>query len=257
MTYQLWKKVYDWATMQTGIKEYTFANAGYKGSKNDNTMTDQHPVTTVNWRDVMVWANALTEWSNAKAGTNYDCAYYSDAAFTTPIRSSADGNFGASVNTAQGSFDNPHEKTNAKGFRLPKSMEWERAARYKGTDASNGAIEYPKNSGNFWTPGDYASGATADHNNADATKAVAWYSINSDSMTHEVKKKNANDLGLYDMIGNVWEWNFDGFLGTNQYRVFRGGGWNGLAGDMQVSDVAGLDPCVEYAFTGFRLSRTE
>lgn len=261
VTYQLWKKVYDWATAQSGTKKYTFANAGYKGSKNDNTMTDQHPVTTVNWRDAMVFTNALTEWYNAKNNAteaDLDCVYYSDATFTTPIRSSADGNFGASVNTAQGSFDDPYVKTNAKGFRLPKSMEWERAARYKGADSSNGAIEYPKNSGIFWTPGDYASGATADYENAEATKAVAWYPDNSGGMTHEVKNKAANTLGLYDMSGNVWDWNFDWHPGyANQYRVLRGGNWKFITDYVRVGDFKSGDPHGEGGGTGFRLSRTE
>ena len=81
-------------------------------------MTDQHPVTIVNWRSAMVWCNALTEWYNAQKGTSYACVYTSDAAYTNPIRDSQDGIYGSSSNPAAGSFDNPYVNPNAKGFRL-------------------------------------------------------------------------------------------------------------------------------------------
>jgi len=53
VTYKLWKKVYDWATDSArGTKKYTFSYAGTMST------TDLHPVTTVSWRDMMVWCNA-------------------------------------------------------------------------------------------------------------------------------------------------------------------------------------------------------
>ena len=74
-------EVYIWATNgigRTGAGQYTFANAGTMGDGTGDT--NQHPVTTVNWRDSMVWCNALTEWYNAQNGTSYECVYtYSSA----------------------------------------------------------------------------------------------------------------------------------------------------------------------------------
>lgn len=250
VTYELWNTVKTWATSNG----YTFANAGIMGDGSGDT--NQHPVTTINWRDAMVWSNALTEYYNAQNGTSLEPVYYSDAAYATPIRSSADGSYASSVNSTAGSFDDPYVNISAKGFRLPTADEWELAARYKGSDSANGAIEYPVSSGYYWTPGDYASGATADYNDAVATSDVAWISTNSSSSTHEVKTKTANALGLYDMSGNVYEWNFDwSSVGSN--RVNRGSSWSNTMTNAQVGYLSYNYPYYEflnYGF-GFRLAR--
>jgi formylglycine-generating enzyme required for sulfatase activity len=101
-----------------------------------------------------------------------------------------------------------------KKFRLPTEAEWEYAAR--GGNKSKGY----KYSGS---------------NNIDD---VAWYG-NSGSNTHTVKTKTPNELGIYDMSGNVWEWcsDWEGSYSSNaqtnptgpstgSYRVVRGGNWS-------------------------------
>ena len=252
VTYELWNTVRLWATnAERGTNIYSFANAGVKGSA--GTGTAQQPVTTINWRDSMIWTNALTEWYNAINGTVYTCAYYTDAGYTTPIRAST--NSPTITGSTLGSQDAPYVKADATGFRMLTSMEWELAARYKGSDNSNGAYEWPVGTGNWWTPGKYASGATANYNNATATQAVAWYVDNSVGASHPVKDRPANALGLYDMSGNVWTWNFDWFF-SGSYRVMRGGSWvNGVL-NMQIGSVSAGNPSYAYGGMGFRLSRT-
>lgn len=116
---------------------------------------------------------------------------------------------------------------NGRKFRLPTEAEWEFAAR--GGNRSNGFL--------------YAGS-----NNADD---VAWYNGNSGSVTHPVKQKHANELGLFDMSGNLWEWCNDWYEGYEELaqkdpkgpkgpargsgRVIRGG-WRG--GNAQYCRVA-------------------
>ena len=273
VTYELWNKVHDWAKG----KGYTFANAGRMGSVSGGTgMTNQHPVTYINWRDSMVWCNALTEWYNAHKGTNYDCVYYVDSDYTTPLRAVNDST--TITHTTPGSQDMPYIKAGtrgntdinsctAKGFRLLTSNEWELAARYRGSDNSYGAYEYPAGSGMYWTPGNYASGATTYYNDVtggsgepgkSANDAVAVYGYYWDgsnwlstgvTSTAVVKTKNANALGLYDMSGNVREWCFDL---SGSFRVRRGGTWYYNASFMQVGFWDNYTPYYEYMESGFR-----
>jgi formylglycine-generating enzyme required for sulfatase activity len=110
---------------------------------------------------------------------------------------------------------------NAIGGRLPTEKEWEYAARAGTTGRRYGAID-----------------------------AIAWYSANSGEMTHPVALKQANALGLYDMLGNVWEWTADNY--DAEHRVLRGGSWVSDARNVRVSLRGRYEPTQRYTDMGFR-----
>ncbi len=133
-------------------------------------------------------------------------------------------------------------RKSSRKYRLPTEAEWEYAAR----GGKNGE------------PTKYAG--------SDKIDAVAWYSGNSDGKTHPVKTKAPNELGLYDMSGNVWEWCQDRYgdyssssqrnpkgAGSGSYRVFRGGSWRSYARYCRLSFRGRNTPTYRGNGLGFRL----
>lgn len=240
VTYRLYSTVYRWATSpERGEASYSLSSPGYPGAipgpdipaTPDPRTNDLHPVTLINWREAMVFCNALTEWYDATTGANLDCVYYQDPDYRKPLRST-DRVF--KVDLKPGSQDDPYiravrpgnigmEGCTASGFRLPTALEWEFAARYHGDRNDDGDILDP---GEYY-PGTYASGAEADTSDPTATGKVAVYAANSGNFSAPVASKLPNALGLYDMSGNVWEWCFDGTPdAARPVRYSMGGPWN-------------------------------
>ncbi len=134
--------------------------------------------------------------------------------------------------------------------RLPTEAEWEYACR-AGTTA---ALYSDK-------PLTSETGACPN------LEELAWYSANSGSTTHPVGQKAANVWGLYDMLGNVWEWcedvwhnNYEGapndgsaWGGEGRSRVNRGGSWANRARNCRCAFRGCWEPGNRFAFLGFRL----
>ncbi len=134
----------------------------------------------------------------------------------------------------------------AEGYRLPTEAEWEFAAR-----GGNKSYAYKYSAGN----------------NIDE---VAWYDANAGMQPHPVGQKKANELGIYDMSGNVWEWCFDWYdedyyasspivnphgPSSGRTRVLRGGDWSSGADLCRSTLRAGLDPNGKGPKVGFRICR--
>ena len=129
-----------------------------------------------------------------------------------------------------------------KNYRLPTEAEWEYAARGG-----------KKNLG-------YKFSGSNNVNN------VAWHEGNSNESTHPVGAKQPNELGIYDMCGNVWEWCSDWSgpysalaqtnptgPGSGSYHILRGGSWRAPIADCRVSYRYDVTPGDHYYSLGFRI----
>jgi sulfatase modifying factor 1 len=117
----------------------------------------------------------------------------------------------------------------ADGFRLPTEAEWEHACRAGTTGARYGPLD-----------------------------EIAWHRGNSGERIHDVGGRQPNAWGLYDMLGNVWEWCWDTYdapvYGT--YRVLRGGGWCDERWSCRASVRRRSHPSFSIDDVGFRVARS-
>ncbi|AOM11444.1 formylglycine-generating enzyme family protein [Bacillus sp. S70] len=115
------------------------------------------------------------------------------------------------------------------GYRLPSEAEWQYACKASTTG--------------------YAYGKLHD---------IAWYNENSNGEIHDVGQKEPNVWGLYDMLGNVWEWCYDLYDETvyGSYRIFRGGSWAETARGCGATCRRRSHPTFHIDDLGFRLARS-
>jgi formylglycine-generating enzyme required for sulfatase activity len=117
----------------------------------------------------------------------------------------------------------------ADGYRLPSEAEWEYACRAGTAGPRYGQLD-----------------------------EIAWYRENSDGRIHAVGGKQPNPWGLYDMLGNVWDWCWDIYDADvyGSYRVLRGGGWFDEHWSCRASVRRRSHPSLRIDDVGFRLARS-
>ena len=252
VSYNTWYYVYQWA-LTNGYKfvnkgcEGLYANgisaaAYYKFNEGGKPQVEEMPASGMNWRDTIVWCNALSQMLGLQP------VYCSDADFTTPLKDSTQSTTKLTDFTwdkTPGKIDNPYVNPNANGYRLPYTAEWEYAARknHDGTcipgrnmpgdntgslkaptsdDVANG-FEFSKStiSGNFYWfrqnssngPSSTASGKN-DSNDTIYSKLASYSSsacayTKGSNRTHLSGGKLPSHLGFYDLSGNLCEWMFE------------------------------------------------
>lgn len=214
------------------VKGGTFT-MGATSEQGDDAYSDEKPTHQVTLSDYCIGETEVTQelWQ-AVMGSNPS---YFSGNLQRPVES-------VSWNDCQ-EFIKKLNQLTGKTFRLPTEAEWEYAAR--GGSQSHGYKYAGSN-----TIGD-----------------VAWYTVNSSSTTHPVKQKQANELGLYDMSGNVWEWCQDWYgsyssssqtnptgPSSGSDRVFRGGSWGLSAWHCRVSYRGISTPTFRDGSLGLRLA---
>lgn len=142
------------------------------------------------------------------------------------------------------SVDNIQADWSANGYRLPTEAEWEYAAR-----GGKGSKGYK-------------------YSGSNEVDEVGWYKSNSGKKTNPVGRKIANELGIYDMSGNVWEWCWDSRrtisesktdprgADSERFRMRRGGSWTSDAVFIRPANRNSFSPSSSSSTLGFRVVRT-
>ncbi len=188
------------------IDKYELTQSGYQAVMGENPShfsgNLDRPVEQVSWFNAIEYCNRRSVLEGLTP-----CYSYSTYG-TNP------DDWPSGWNTRYSNHTNVNCNWTANGYRLPTEMEWMFAA--KGGNQSQGYT----------------------YSGSNTIADVAWYYSNSGSRTHDVGEKTANELGTFDMSGNVWEWVWDIYgsypsgsqtnpTGANSgsYRVLRGGSW--------------------------------
>ncbi len=203
------------------------------GSNPSNWKGDRLPVEQVSWYDAVSYCNKRSIQEGLQP-----C--YTISGSTDPA------NWGAVPTSSNATWNAAICDWSANGYRLPTEAEWEYAAR----------------------GGKHSKGYK--YSGSNDISSVAWYDGNSSAKTHEVGTKTANELGIHDMSGNVWEWCGDRYdkryyskspgsdpvgAGSGSFRVLRGGSWYGNDNYCRVAYRLNGNPVFRGSNLGLRLAR--
>jgi formylglycine-generating enzyme required for sulfatase activity len=194
----------------------------------------RRPVESVSWYEAIVFCNRLSLREGLIPAYEMQTA-------ANPNQWNRDPNTWGPVPTSSDARWNAVRITAFPGYRLPTEHQWEFAA--KGGTKSAGYTGTASDTYFIWS---------GSNNVFD----VAWHSGNSGSRTREVGRLAANELGLHDMSGNVWEWCWDLWSLSSEGRVLRGGSWIGGGQNLRsaVQNLSGPSSRGSNSF-GFRVVR--